>query len=111
MQTPSQIGCLLLSRGESVAVTAEPAAENAGRGGVTRRSYDPTGVAAMGTVKATPLLGCSSWGGAIKVAHRLSNSAKASEGLEDADFWHAAAEKLLSPFSTPPRTRVARWLT
>jgi type IV secretion system protein VirD4 len=59
--------------------------------------YDPAGVTGRGTVKATPLLGCGSWGGAIKVAHRLSNAAKASEGLEDADFWHAAAEKLLSP--------------
>ncbi|HET7417273.1 MAG TPA: type IV secretory system conjugative DNA transfer family protein [Solirubrobacterales bacterium] len=59
--------------------------------------YDPTGVTGRGTVKATPLLGCSSWGGAMKVAHRLSSSAKASEGLEEADFWHAAAEKLLSP--------------
>jgi type IV secretion system protein VirD4 len=59
--------------------------------------FDPTGVSGMKTVKATPLLGCGSWGGAIKVAHRLSAAAKASEGLEDADFWHAAAEKLISP--------------
>lgn len=59
--------------------------------------FDPTGATGMGTVKATPLSGCGSWGGAMKVAHRLSSSAKASEGLEEADFWHAAAEKLLSP--------------
>lgn len=60
--------------------------------------FDPTRSSGeKETVKATPLLGCSSWGGAMKVAHRLSSSAKASEGLEEADFWHAAAEKLLSP--------------
>jgi type IV secretion system protein VirD4 len=33
----------------------------------------------------------------MKVAHRLSSAAKVSEGLQEADFWHAAAEKLLSP--------------
>lgn len=78
--------------------------------------YDPTGVTGMGTVKATPLSGCGSWGGAMKVAHRLSGSAKASEGLEEADFWHAAAEKLLSPLlyaaasSGGQMADVIRWL-
>jgi len=62
--------------------------------------FDPTGATGMGTVKATPLSGCGSWGGALKVAHRLSSSAKASEGLEEADFWHAAAEKLLKHWVT-----------
>lgn len=78
--------------------------------------YDPTGVSGMGTVKATPLLGCGTWGGAMRVAHRLSSSAKASQGLEEADFWHAAAEKLLSPLlyaaanEGGQMTDVIRWL-
>jgi type IV secretion system protein VirD4 len=64
----------------------------------TAMIFDPTGTSGeKKTVKATPLLGCSSWGGAMKVAHRLSSAAKVSEGLQEADFWHAAAEKLLAP--------------
>lgn len=61
--------------------------------------FDPTGVTGIESVKATPLSGCGSWRGAMLVAHRLSSSARSagSSGLEDADFWYSAAEKLLSP--------------
>lgn len=60
--------------------------------------FDPTGATGMGTVKATPLSGCGSWRGAMRVAHLLASSARSgSGGLEDSQFWHAAAEKLLSP--------------
>lgn len=60
--------------------------------------FDPTGSTGMGTVKATPLSACGSWRGSMQVAHLLSSSARSgSGGLEDSEFWHAAAEKLLSP--------------
>jgi type IV secretion system protein VirD4 len=61
--------------------------------------FDPSGVTGIESVKATPLSGCGSWRGAMRVAHRLSSSARISGagGLEDAEFWHAAAEKLLAP--------------
>lgn len=61
--------------------------------------FDPTGVTGIKSVKATPLSGCGSWRGAMRAAHRLASSARSSgsNGLEDADFWYAAAEKLLSP--------------
>ena len=79
--------------------------------------FDPTGVTGMGTVKATPLSGCGSWRGAMRVAHWLSSSARsAGDGLEDSEFWHAAAEKLLSPLlfaaaaSGGEMADVIRWL-
>lgn len=60
--------------------------------------FDPTGATGIESVKATPLSGCGSWRGAMRVAHRLASSARAGGGgLEDADFWYSAAEKLLSP--------------
>jgi type IV secretion system protein VirD4 len=61
--------------------------------------FDPTGVTGIGSVKATPLSGCGSWQGAMRVSHWLANSARSggSSGLEDAEFWYAAAEKLLAP--------------
>jgi type IV secretion system protein VirD4 len=79
--------------------------------------FDPTGATGMGTVKATPLSGCGSWRGAMRVAHLLSTSARSgSGGLEDSQFWHAAAEKLLSPILFAAATSggemadVIRWL-
>ena len=75
---------------------------------------DATG---MGTVKATPLSACGSWRGSMRVAHLLSASARSgSGGLEDSEFWHAAAEKLLSPLlfaaasSAGEMADVVRWL-
>lgn len=79
--------------------------------------FDPTGVTGMGTVKATPLSGCGSWRGAMRVAHLLSASARSGgDGLDDSEFWHAAAEKLVSPMlfaaasSGGQMADVIRWL-
>ncbi|MGC1853217.1 MAG: type IV secretory system conjugative DNA transfer family protein [Solirubrobacterales bacterium] len=80
--------------------------------------FDPTQVTGIESVKATPLSGCGSWRGAIQVAHRLTSSARSGEssGLEDAAFWYAAAEKLLSPLLFAAATsgggmaEVIRWL-
>ena len=80
--------------------------------------FDPTGVTGIESVKATPLSGCGSWRGAMLVAHRLASSARSagSSGLEDADFWYSAAEKLLSPLlfaaasSGGEMADVIRWL-
>jgi type IV secretion system protein VirD4 len=79
--------------------------------------FDPTGATGMGTVQATPLSACGSWRGSMRVAHLLSSSARSgSGGLEDSEFWHAAAEKLLSPLlfaaaiSEGEMADVIRWL-
>jgi type IV secretion system protein VirD4 len=80
--------------------------------------FDPTGVTGIESVKATPLSGCGSWRGAMRVAHWLAGSARSggSGGLEDADFWYAAAEKLLAPLlfaaavSGGEMADVIRWL-
>jgi type IV secretion system protein VirD4 len=79
--------------------------------------FDPTGVTGIETVKATPISACGSWRGAMLVAHRFATSARsASGGLEDGDFWFAAAEKLLAPMLYAAATsgggmaNVMRWL-
>jgi type IV secretion system protein VirD4 len=60
--------------------------------------FDPTAATKEKSVKATPLWACTSWDGAMRVAHRLSAAARTSGGgLQDGEFWHAAAEKLLAP--------------
>jgi hypothetical protein len=47
----------------------------------------------------TPLWGAGTWRGAMRVAHWLGGAARtgSAAGLQDADFWFAAAEKLLAP--------------
>jgi type IV secretion system protein VirD4 len=80
--------------------------------------FDPSGVTGMESVKATPLSACGSWRGAMRTAHRLAISARAggAGGLEDADFWYAASEKLLAPLlyaaaiSGGEMADVIRWL-
>ena len=79
--------------------------------------FDPTGVTGIPGVRATPLSGCGSWRGAMRMAHWLASSARASAGgLEDAEFWYAAAEKLLAPLlyvaaaSGAQMADVVRWL-
>jgi len=61
--------------------------------------FDPTRATGIESVKATPLSACGEWRGAMRVAHWLAGSARSagSSGLEDAEFWYTAAEKLLSP--------------
>ena len=67
--------------------------------------------------RATPLWGAGTWRGAMRVAHWLAAAARTgSGGLQDADFWYAAAEKLLAPLlfaaASSGRTMeaVVRWL-
>ncbi len=80
--------------------------------------FDPTGVTGMPSVQATPLSSCGSWWGAMRVAHWLAASARSggSHGLQDSDFWYAAAEKLLAPLlfaaaiSGGGMEAVVRWL-
>lgn len=60
--------------------------------------YDPT--ECVGTERATwsPLATCDTWHGAQRTASWLAGATtKASTGLSDADFWYAAAAKLLGP--------------
>lgn len=62
--------------------------------------FDPAQVTGLTqhVVRATPLTSCNTWRGALRVGNWLATAARpASHGLEDADFWFAAAEKLLAP--------------
>jgi type IV secretion system protein VirD4 len=60
--------------------------------------FDPALVTGMEPSRATPLWGAGTWRGAMRVAHWLAAAARTgASGLQDADFWYAAAEKLLAP--------------
>jgi len=60
--------------------------------------FDPSQVTKLPRSRATPLLGATNWRGAMRVAHWLCAGAQtARPGMKDADFWFAAAEKLLAP--------------
>lgn len=79
--------------------------------------FDPARVTGMEPSRATPLWGAASWRGAMRVAHWLAAAGKTGAGgLQDADFWYAAAEKLLAPLlfaaASSGRTMeaVVRWL-
>jgi type IV secretion system protein VirD4 len=79
--------------------------------------YDPTEATRMRRIQASPLTGCGTWRGAMRVAHWLTTSARdGSGGLESADFWYSAAEKLLTPLlyaagaNALPMADVIRWL-
>jgi type IV secretion system protein VirD4 len=79
--------------------------------------FDPALVTGMEPSRATPLWGAGTWRGAMRVAHWLAAAARTgSGGLQDADFWYAAAEKLLAPLlfaaASSGRTMesVVRWL-
>jgi len=79
--------------------------------------FDPAQVTGVETTRATPLRGAADWGGALEVAHWLAGAARSSAGgLQDADFWYTAAEKLLRPLlfaaAMGGRTMeaVVRWL-
>jgi type IV secretion system protein VirD4 len=80
--------------------------------------FDPARTTGIGSSRATPLWGSTSWRGAMRVAHWLAAAAKtgSASGLQDADFWFAAAEKLLAPllFAAAANGKtmesVVRWL-
>jgi type IV secretion system protein VirD4 len=60
--------------------------------------YDPTGGTGYPPSGWTPLAGCADWQGAQRVAAWLAAAAQPrSGGLESAEFWYAAAAKLLAP--------------
>jgi type IV secretion system protein VirD4 len=79
--------------------------------------YDPTGSTGVPTSGWTPLAGCGTWGGAQRNAAWLTSSAQTTRGaLADADFWYAAAAKLLAPLlfaaaiSERTMADVVRWI-
>ena len=79
--------------------------------------YDPTGASGVPTSGWTPLAGCETWGGAQRTAAWLTGAAQpARAALADADFWYAAAAKLLAPvlfaaaISERTMADVVRWI-
>ncbi|MBS1894711.1 MAG: type IV secretory system conjugative DNA transfer family protein [Actinobacteria bacterium] len=80
--------------------------------------FDPARSTELPRSRATPLYGASTWRGARRVAHWLAGAGRTSSaaGLQDADFWFTAAEKLLAPLlfaaAASGRTMgsVVRWL-
>lgn len=60
--------------------------------------YDPTRSTGIPGCGWTPLTGCTTWQGAQRTAAWLCAAARGSQAsLADADFWYAAAAKLLAP--------------
>jgi type IV secretion system protein VirD4 len=80
--------------------------------------FDPSRTTGLPRARVTPLWGAGTWRGAMRVAHWLAAAARtgSAAGLQDADFWFAAAEKLLSPLLLAAATEgltmasVVRWL-
>lgn len=79
--------------------------------------YDPTRSTGIPGCGWTPLTGCASWQGAQRTAAWLAAAARTSHGsLADADFWYAAAAKLLAPLLLAARlenasmSEVVRWV-
>ena len=73
--------------------------------------FDPARVSAMEPSRATPLQGCTSWRGAMRVAHWLASAAQtgAGAGLADADFWFRPPRSCWRHCSSLPPTVGARW--
>jgi type IV secretion system protein VirD4 len=79
--------------------------------------YDPTAATGSPTSGWTPLRGCQTWQGAQRLAAWLAAAAQPGRtGLADADFWYAAAAKLLAPLlfaaavSERSMADVVRWV-
>jgi type IV secretion system protein VirD4 len=80
--------------------------------------FDPARTTGLPRSRITPLWGAGTWRGAMRVAHWLAAAGRTASaaGLQDADFWFAAAEKLLAPLlyaaALDNRTMasVVRWL-
>ncbi len=80
--------------------------------------FDPARTTGLPRARVTPLWGAGTWRGAMRVAHWLAGAARtgSASGLQDADFWFAAAEKLLAPLLFAAATEagsmgsVVRWL-
>lgn len=81
--------------------------------------YDPTGATGMPAAGWSPLAGCTTWMGAVRTAHAMAATVKATGtagGLTDGDFWYASAAKLLAPLlfaaaaNDLPIATVVAWL-
>jgi type IV secretion system protein VirD4 len=79
--------------------------------------YDPTGGTGIPSASWTPLACCHTWQGAQRTASWLVNAARrGTAGMENAQFWYAAAEKLLAPLlfaaahSEQTMADVVRWI-
>lgn len=79
--------------------------------------YDPTRGTGMKTAGWTPLAGCKTWQGAQRVAAWLVSAAhRGGPGIENAEFWYAAAAKLIAPIlfaaaiSNRTMADVVRWV-
>ena len=79
--------------------------------------FDPSGATGVPADGWSPVEAASTWAGARRVAHSLTEAARPQAGgLPDADFWYAAAAKLLAPLllaaAVSGRTvaDVRRWL-
>lgn len=60
--------------------------------------YDPTGSTGIASSGWSPLIECANWQGAQRVAAWLCAAARPGRSaIADADFWYAAAAKLLAP--------------
>ncbi len=61
--------------------------------------FDPSRATDMPRSRITPLWGATTWPGAVRVSGWLMGAARLgrSSGMQDADFWFAAAEKLVRP--------------
>lgn len=78
--------------------------------------YDPTGGTGYAPSGWTPLAGCGTWHGAQRSAAWLAAAVHRGGGVENAEFWYAAAAKLLAPLlfaaAVTDRTMadVVRWV-
>ena len=78
--------------------------------------YDPTEATGRPAAGWTPLSGVSDWASARRVAAWLVSAAETPGGVEDADFWHRAATKLIAPYLLAARladtdmARVVHWI-
>ena len=78
--------------------------------------YDPTAATGRPSAGWTPLSGVEDWASARRVAAWLVSAAEIPGGMEDTDFWHKAAKKLLAPYLLAAKlgaydmARVVEWI-
>jgi type IV secretion system protein VirD4 len=79
--------------------------------------FDPVETTSLPAQGWSPLVGCGTWHGAQRTSAALCAAARSGNGtLADADFWYAAAAKLLAPLlfaaatvTEGSMTDVVRW--
>jgi type IV secretion system protein VirD4 len=63
--------------------------------------FDPSGTVATPTgvkrLRWAPVEGCTTWDGAVLIAHNIVATSRPSEGVRDAGHWAERAEALLAP--------------